>query len=137
VFDNSTLVGAAIRPDSIPDQALQRAILFHRVYASAETLVELEHVLNRTKLARYVSADARRLFLGKFRRDARQCPLPSPLLESVRGVCRDRNDDKFLALCLAARADVLVSSDLDLWVLHPWREIPIVTPAQFLAQFVP
>jgi predicted nucleic acid-binding protein len=35
---------------------------------------------------------------------------------------------------LAAEADVLVSSDKDLLVLHPWRGIRIVTPAEFLGE---
>jgi len=135
VFDNSTLVGAAIRPDSIPDQALQCAILFHRVYASSETLGELERVLSLAKFDRYVSADSRRLFLVKFSRDARQYPVPPSMLEQVRGVCRDVNDGKFLALALAARANVMVSSDHDLLALHPWNGIPILTPAEFVAQF--
>jgi predicted nucleic acid-binding protein len=41
-------------------------------------------------------------------------------------------DDKFLALALASDADVLVSSDEDLLVMHPWRGVPIMTPFQFL-----
>jgi putative PIN family toxin of toxin-antitoxin system len=46
--------------------------------------------------------------------------------------CRDPKDDQFLALALACEANVLVSSDADLLVLHPWREVPIVTPGDFL-----
>ena len=45
--------------------------------------------------------------------------------------CRDPLDNKFLALALASEADTLISSDEDLLVLHPWRGIPILTPAQF------
>jgi len=30
-------------------------------------------------------------------------------------------------------ADVIVSSDEDLLVLYPWREIPILTPAAFIS----
>jgi predicted nucleic acid-binding protein len=56
------------------------------------------------------------------------------MLEQVRGICRDVKDDKFLARCLAARADLLVSSDHDLLVLHPWQGIAILTPAQYLEQ---
>jgi hypothetical protein len=33
----------------------------------------------------------------------------------------------------AGLADVIVSGDEDLLVLHPFPDIPIVTPAQFLA----
>ena len=55
----------------------------------------------------------------------------------IESACRDPKDNHFLALALAlaAEADVLVSSDEDLLVLHPWRGIPIITPAEFLARF--
>ena len=45
--------------------------------------------------------------------------------------CRDPDDDRVLALALALPADVLVSGDEDLLVLHPWRGIPIVRPRDF------
>jgi predicted nucleic acid-binding protein len=48
--------------------------------------------------------------------------------------CRDAKDDKYLELALAAGADMIVSSDEDLLVLHPWRGIPILSPADFLAR---
>jgi predicted nucleic acid-binding protein len=46
--------------------------------------------------------------------------------------CRDPKDDKFLEVAVAGKADVIVSEDEDLLVLHPFRGIPIVGPAQFL-----
>jgi predicted nucleic acid-binding protein len=32
------------------------------------------------------------------------------------------------------QADVLVSSDDDLLVLNPWRGVPVLRPAEFLAR---
>ncbi|HEY5210063.1 MAG TPA: putative toxin-antitoxin system toxin component, PIN family [Stellaceae bacterium] len=46
--------------------------------------------------------------------------------------CRDPTDDKFLELAINGRADVIVSGDADLLVLHPFRGIPIVLPPVFL-----
>ena len=46
--------------------------------------------------------------------------------------CRDPTDNAFLALVLACSADVLVSSDADLLVLHPWHGVPILTPSAYL-----
>ena len=48
--------------------------------------------------------------------------------------CRDPKDNKYLELALAAKADVIVSSDKDLLVLHPWRDIPVLLPAAYLAR---
>lgn len=47
--------------------------------------------------------------------------------------CRDPKDDKYLELALAAHASLLISSDGDLLSLHPWRGVPILRPAEYLA----
>ena len=49
--------------------------------------------------------------------------------------CRDAKDNKYLELALAAGAAAIISSDADLLVLHPWRGVEIVTPAQYVARF--
>lgn len=48
--------------------------------------------------------------------------------------CRDAKDDKYLELALAAGAAVIVSSDADLLVLHPWRGVRILQLAAYLAE---
>jgi predicted nucleic acid-binding protein len=54
------------------------------------------------------------------------------IAEEVR-LCRDPKDDKFLELVVSGRASSMVTGDQDLLVLHPFRGVPILTPAQFLA----
>jgi putative PIN family toxin of toxin-antitoxin system len=46
--------------------------------------------------------------------------------------CRDPKDDKFLEVAVAGEADVIVSGDQDLLVLHPYAGIPILSPGAFL-----
>ncbi len=46
--------------------------------------------------------------------------------------CRDPTDDKFLELAVNGRADMIVTGDLDLLVLNPFRGIPIIEPAAFV-----
>jgi predicted nucleic acid-binding protein len=46
--------------------------------------------------------------------------------------CRDPTDDKFLELAVSGNADLILSGDKDLLTLHPFRGIPIVTPAAFV-----
>ena len=52
VLDTSTLVSAALRIGSVPHQALMQALASCDVCASAETLAELEQVLEREKFDR-------------------------------------------------------------------------------------
>jgi predicted nucleic acid-binding protein len=46
--------------------------------------------------------------------------------------CRDATDDKFLELAVNGHADMIVTGDRDLLVLHPFRGIPIIDPAAFV-----
>jgi len=46
--------------------------------------------------------------------------------------CRDPDDDKFLELAVEEEADLIISGDSDLLVLHPFEGIPILPPADFL-----
>lgn len=51
--------------------------------------------------------------------------LPAP-------VCRDPDDDRYLAAAAAGRADHVVSSDKDLLDVGSYEGIPIVRPREFL-----
>jgi len=60
-------------------------------------------------------------------RDARHATPTQPVK-----VSRDPDDDHTLACALDAHAQVILTGDGDLLSLHPYREIAILTPAQFL-----
>jgi putative PIN family toxin of toxin-antitoxin system len=101
--------------------------------ASAGTLAELEQVLNREKFERYRDRESRSAFVGTIRRRSLLIAVDPADLSAVHPRCRDPKDDQFLALALTAEADVIVSSDQDFLVLHPWRGIPILSPAAFIS----
>ena len=50
-------------------------------------------------------------------------------------ICRDPQDDRFLEVALAGGASHLVTGERDLLVLHPVRNIRVVTPAALLKEF--
>ena len=133
VFDTSTLVSAAMRVGSVPHRALVHALETGEVCASASTLAELESVLQRDKFDRYLSAALRAEFAAIVRRRASLFDVSEVDMANVQPPCRDPKDNQFLALVHACDADVLVSSDTDLLVLHPWQGVPILTPAAYLA----
>jgi hypothetical protein len=101
----------------------------NRLIVSQEVEEEYRDVLFGPKFDRFVSRERRqRIFdlvvLGAERVEP---------VETVR-VCRDPKDDKYLGLAAAGRADVMISSDIrHLLSMHPWRGIPIRSPADFLA----
>lgn len=128
VFDVSTLVGAAIRRDGVPELALRRALREDRVALSEAVVAELLDVFGRPRLARFLDSGLRdevlsRLYaFGVFFAPA----------EAVAD-CRDAKDNKYLELALASGAGTIVSSDADLLVLHPWRGVRVLRPADYLA----
>jgi predicted nucleic acid-binding protein len=52
-------------------------------------------------------------------------------------LCRDPADDKFLELAVSGQAAILLTGDVDLLMLHPWRDVQILTPRQFIADVPP
>ena len=132
VFDTSTLVSAALRVGSLPHRAMTHALSVGELCVCASTLAELDEVLMRAKFDRYQSAEVRRAFAEFVRLDSLFFEVSDTDVRNVQPLCRDPKDNQFLALLQVCDADVLISSDADLLVLHPWNAIPIMTPAAFL-----
>jgi putative PIN family toxin of toxin-antitoxin system len=128
VIDNNALVSALLFEQSVPGQAFYAALDRGTLLVSQATVAELTQVLARKKFDRYVTAEEREQFLAMLVQEATVVEI----VEEVRA-CRDPKDDKFLELAVNGNASCLVTGDKDLLILHPFREIPILTPAQFLA----
>lgn len=133
VFDTSSLVGAALQAASIPHRALAHVLAAGEVCVSFATMAELEKVLARPKFDRYQSRQVRADFVELLQRNARMFAVAGADEVNVNPRCRDPKDDKFLALARACEADIIISSDADLLVMHPWHGVPIQTPAAFVA----
>lgn len=130
VFDNNAVVSALLFAESVPGRAFYAALDHGEVLVSPATFAELSDVLDRKKFDRYVTRAERDQFLVMLLGVA-------TVVEITQEVhaCRDPKDDKFLELALSGGASCLVTGDPDLLVLHPFRGVPILTPAQFLASF--
>lgn len=127
VVDTNTIISRLLLPESVPANAVQKALGLGDLLFSDATLNELETVLSRPKFNRYLSVDERKAFFHLLSRLAEWVEIVRPVK-----VCRDSKDDKFLEVALNGRADVIVSGDGDLLVLNPYLGIPIVSPRQFL-----
>ena len=132
VFDTSTLIGAMLGPASIPRLALFEAFRGSEVCTSIEALSELEAVLGRAKFNKYLDADRRLQFLEIVKARSVLCAVDGASTAQAAGVCRDPKDSLFLALAHACEAQVLISSDEDLLILHGWSGIAIMKPASFV-----
>jgi hypothetical protein len=113
-------------PGATPGRVLLRAQV-SQVLASEATLLELVEVMKRARFDRYVEADLRKQLVVAYMNACETVKITS----SIRA-CRDARDDKFLELAVDGRADLIVTGDLDLLELHPFRGIAILTPTDYL-----
>jgi len=126
VFDTNVLVSALLLPDSSPRRALDLALRKGKLLLSFATLAELYEVLNRRRFRRYVDEEEVRNFLAALTRETEWIDV------NVRiSACRDPKDDKFLELAVSGHATHIVTGDLDLLALNPFRNIPITSPKDF------
>lgn len=128
VFDTNTLISAAIFPASVPGKCLFDFILLIKIINSTPAIEELDEVIYRKKFDKYLSNEEKDRVLSSFRRMSNVVNTTSIIAD-----CRDPKDNKFLELAIDGNADYIITGDPDLLILHPYRGISIVTPAQFLS----
>lgn len=130
VVDTNILVRALIMPHGTVGPVLLRLRYGEYTLLYAQSLLEeLVDVLNRPRIR------------GKFGLTDQDIQTVIGLI-LLRGeavtpqeritACRDPRDDKFLEVAVAGSADVIVSGDQDLLILHPFAGILILPPAAFL-----
>ena len=130
VLDTNVVVSALIWGGT-PFKLLQAAIDGDiMLYTSPALLAELREVLARDHLARQLrqqqsSVEEAIHLYGELA--IQVTPLSTP-----RAVHDDIDDDQVIAAALAAGAELIVSGDRDLLVLHPWRGIQILNAAAAL-----
>jgi len=97
------------------------------LFTSEALLTELHGILSQKKHARAVAASG----FGVDDIVSRYKKMTSvvPTRKFTQQICRDADDDAVLACALAANANVIVSGDKDLLALHPFQDIPILSPA--------
>lgn len=130
VLDTSILVRTRLNPGGTvgPVLDLLRDGHYTCLYSDA-TLGELIEVLGRPRMVRRygITAEETEALIDLL-------ILRGEAIDPTRAIeaCRDPKDDKFLEVAVAGGANVLVTGDEDLLVLHPFEGIPIVGPREFL-----
>ncbi len=114
--------------NTIARQAFNRAINAHQIVASEATWAELTEVVNRSKFDKYIPKIQRLAFIETVKQKA----ISYEITETITD-CRDPKDNKFLELAVAADAQYIVTGDLDLLILNPFRTIFILKSGDFLA----
>lgn len=127
VLDTNTLISGVLLVESTPGQAVRKAITEDHLLMSEASLDELVTVLSRKKFDRYLRADDRAEFVRVLLRVVALIPIVTTV-----HACRDDDDNRILEVAVNGGAEVIVSGDRDLLVLHPFRGIPILTPSAYV-----
>ncbi len=124
VFDTSVLFAAFVARKGLCASVVEHAIAEETVFLSRYILDELGRaLLGKTKVSEKLHDDYIRLL-----EQASSLVTPGPVDPSA---CRDPDDAAILGTALAADADALVSGDKDLWIIHHFGKVRILTPRQY------
>jgi uncharacterized protein len=135
VADTNTVLSGLLwggPPRRLIDLARVRSV---SLYTSLVLLAELAEVIARDKFAHRVHRAG--LSAAEHIQDYRRLAYlvePQPLSAPAS---RDPDDDHVLACALAARADLIVTRDLDLLDLKTYQNIPILAAADALRRIEP
>lgn len=130
VIDTSTLISAHLSPHTAPRQAYDLARQKGITVFSRDTFHEFATRFTREKFERYQSLENR---LNMIKLIEQRAFFKEVSIKIT--TCRDSNDDMFLELAVSCNASAIISSDPDLLVLHPFQNIPILSPTNFLKMF--
>lgn len=129
VVDTNVLISAFLSPNGTARKALDALIEANAtLHFSQSTFAEFTSRITRPKFQKYFRPQMLENYV-QWLSEAAEWVEPEV---NVRA-CRDADDDQFLSLALAAEAQVIISGDKDLLVLHPFEGISIVNPAGYCA----
>jgi uncharacterized protein len=121
VFDTSALIPACLYPEREPARIFRQAVISHDIFSSLEAINELQVVLSRTKFEAWQTLGHRLMWVKLYSSVVSMVELQERIHD-----CRDLKDNKFLETAVASKADLLISSDIHLLELHPYRNIEIL-----------
>lgn len=101
------------------------------ILVSDEVHSEISEVLKRPKFKKYFPDREPDNLLIQIAAVAQQVEISEKIT-----ACRDPKDNMYLELAIAGQADCIVTGDKALLDLHPFRNVPIISPAEFVRQFI-
>ena|ERR1700761_3735274 len=131
VIDTNTLISAfLLSSSSVAAQAYYKIKGQGDIVISEAVFDEFSDVFVRPKFDKYLSLANRLAVIQDFKDIMHLIPVTVSI-----DACRDPKDNKFLELAIEADAVCIITGDKDLLVLNPFRNIAILTPAEFLVSF--
>lgn len=127
VIDTNILISGLMSVNSLPQKLFDYATSQGILLMSDEVQSEIENVISRPKLQKYITLERRTKFLTELSQQVERVTIN----QQIRA-CRDPKDDKFLDLSVCGEANYIITGDADLLDLHPFQNISIIKAANFL-----
>lgn len=127
VIDTNVLISAVLFPFSKPRKAFDISLENGKILISNETFSELKRILLKEKFDKYADRDLRKAFLSEFLTISQKIKIERKVEAS-----RDKKDNQFLDVAVNGKADYIISGDQDLLVLHPFENVEILNPHDFI-----
>lgn len=127
VIDTNVLISRLLVPQSTAAKAVSAVVSHNQLLVSDAMMAELADVLGRKKFDPYITVHERQDFLRLLGHVAEHV-----LIDCQVNACRDVKDNMVLELAVSGNAACVISGDADLLVLGSFREIPLLSPAEYL-----
>ena len=127
VFDTNILISGLMSVNSLPQEVFDHGTSQAILLMSDEVQSEIENVISRPKLQKYITLERRTRFLTELSKQVERVTIN----QQIRA-CRDPKDDKFLELAVCGEANYIITGDTDLLDLHPSQNISILKAAGIL-----
>lgn len=129
VLDTNVLVSAALG-NNFCRKAYEIAVIQYKVLRSSDTFSELAVTLEKPRLQRYLQEFDKIDFLSNYLMATHAIEIKERVYAS-----RDSKDNMFLELALSSSGPTtIVTGDSDLLVLHPFRDVSIISVSDFLSR---
>jgi uncharacterized protein len=127
VLDTNVIVSAFYFPGSRHRIVFDHTRSNGQLLMSLDTFNELSSVLHRPQFDKYPVQSVRKEFIEALAMEVEHVRITETII-----ACKDPNDDMFLEVAISGKADLIVSGDTDLLSLNPFRDIDIISPAEYL-----
>jgi putative PIN family toxin of toxin-antitoxin system len=129
VLDTNIIVSAAISEEGNPAKVFELLLLEEITnYTTDQIIEEIKKVMARPKITQKLSMVEVSFIVNNFERFSKKVTTT----KTINEIKDDPDDNKFLECAVAASAEYIITGDEHLLKIRKFREIKILSPAEFI-----
>lgn len=129
VIDTNIIISAALSEEGNPAQIFEHMLLEQiENFITDEIIEEVINVFKRPKISKLINENDVEFMIDNYKQSSKKVH-PKDKLEVVK---EDPDDNKFIECAVEAGAEYIISGDPHLLNLKTYKNIKIVSPAEFV-----